>query len=119
MKLTRRRKIVLALLAVAVIGVYALLFVPWGLTMADAKRITKGMRLSEVEALFGPSHYSGQLIGRKRATGFNEVWDVSDGFIVINLDGNGPVLEQRVVDVDTDPLPKWKKFLHKLKGISG
>jgi hypothetical protein len=103
MQLTRRKTIALGTLVV-VATVAVLVFTPFGLSIADAERINKGMSREEVALALGrdKSSFPHPLL---------EIWDVSDGFIIVRYESH----DNRVSRVQCESLPRWKKWMIKVQ----
>jgi hypothetical protein len=101
MKLTRRRKVVLALVAVMAVAGWLFLFPPWAISIKDARRIYIGMPQANVFQILGPpsENISQQMYD----------WQVADGIIYV-------VLKDNVVEsVAWHDYTRWDRFCNRIR----
>jgi hypothetical protein len=109
MKLTPRRKIVLALVAVMAVAGYVVVFGSFGASIKDAQRISIGMKGSEVERILGrqaDEYYYGRVAD-------SLCWNVSDGKISV-LFG---LVEVNSVSVLYEP--RWLRLVDQAQSFLG
>jgi len=108
MKVTKRR-LVIALAALALFAIAVSLFVPPGASVEDANAIPKGTSRTELEAKLGRPFYIRPLPAYCRPAALICVWEVNDGFFQVNLDDDGRLLGGRA-DKETLFVRKRKRL---------
>jgi hypothetical protein len=111
MKLTRRRKLILSLAALAACAVGCLAVARMlGPSTADAARITVGMPKADVEAILGPApnDFTWDLAW---TNSFRDRWQVTDGYIYVGFGD-----DQHVIEVWSEHVPVWQRLYENVCG---
>jgi hypothetical protein len=87
-----RRRLVIVLAVLAIFAIVVGLFVPTGAFVENVAAIPKGTTRDDVEAKFGRPVYIRPLPVACWPVSLICVWELSDGWLLVNLDDDGRIL---------------------------
>jgi hypothetical protein len=95
------RRLVIGLAVLAIFAIAVSLIVPPGPSVEDAHAIPIGTSRTELEAKLGRPFYIRPLPAYCRPAALICVWELSDGFFLVNLDDDGRLLHHDHVVKET------------------